>query len=142
MIPAGATVRIHYTLTVGGRLVDTSAGGQPMAYVHGMAQVVPGLEEQVAGMEAGDRRHVSVAPEKGFGAVDPRAFVKVPKRGFVGLKGLEVGIMVRARHGDQEFQAVVAEIADDEVTLDLNHPLAGKTLDFDIELIAIEPPLH
>lgn len=142
MIPAGAKVRIHYTLTVGGRLVDSSTDGEPLAYVHGMGQIVPGLEDEVGAMNPGDRKRVSVAPEKGYGPVDPRAFVKVPKKAFEGVQGLEVGIVVRGRRGDQEFQAVVHELSPEELTLDLNHPLAGKVLDFDIEVLEVEPPRH
>lgn len=140
MIPSGATVRIHYTLTVAGRLVDSSAGGEPLSYVHGRGQIVPGLEEEVGRMTAGDKRRVSVVPEKGYGRVDPQAFVTVPKTSFPKTEGLETGIVVRGRRGDQEFHAVVKELRDDEVVLDLNHPLAGKTLDFEIELVDITPP--
>lgn len=140
MIPSGATVRIHYTLTVGGRLVDSSAGGEPLSYIQGMGQIVPGLEEEVGDMGPGQKKTVSVGPDKGYGDVDPRAFVRVPKSSFRDLQGLEVGIMVRGRKEDQEFSALVTEIGDEDVTLDLNHPLAGKTLDFEIEVVEVKPP--
>jgi FKBP-type peptidyl-prolyl cis-trans isomerase SlyD len=140
MIPSGYTVRIHYTLTVGGRLVDSSAGGEPLSYIHGMGQIVPGLEEQVGTMGAGDKRTVSIGPDKGYGAVDPGAFVKVPREAFKDLEGLEPGVFVRGRRGEKEFSALVAEVGEDSVMLDLNHPLAGKTLDFEIEVVEVRPP--
>jgi FKBP-type peptidyl-prolyl cis-trans isomerase SlyD len=125
---------------VGGRLVDSSAGGEPLSYIHGRGQIVPGLEEEVAGMGPGQKKKVSVDPDRGYGAVDPRAFVRVPKSSFRDLEGLEVGIVVRGRKEDQEFSAVVTEIGEESVTLDLNHPLAGKTLDFEIEVVEVKPP--
>lgn len=140
MIPSGSTVRIHYTLTVAGRLVDTSQGGEPLTYVHGRGQIVPGLEEQLQTLDAGDKRRLSIQPDKGYGAVDPNAFVQVPKSSFRDLEGLEVGIVVRGRKGDQEFVAVVSDVGPEQVTLDLNHPLAGKTLEFDVEVVEVTPP--
>lgn len=136
-IHPGTVVRFHYTLSINGAVIDSSQGRSPLTYIHGTGQLVPGLEQGLEGLNEGDRRHVTVTPERGYGRRDPGALQKVPKEVFVDIEGLRVGAIVSGRTGDLPFQAVVAEIGDDDVTLDLNHPLAGKTLDFDVEIIEI-----
>ncbi len=136
-IHSGSVVKFHYTLTVNGAVVDSSNGRDPLTYIHGSGQLVPGLETELEGLNEGDRRHVTVTPDRGYGQRDPSALQKVPKEVFVGLDGLEVGAIVAGRTGGMPFQAVIVAIEGEDVTLDLNHPLAGKTLDFDIEIVEI-----
>lgn len=137
MIQPGNIVKFHYTLVIEGTLIDSSTGREPLTYIHGTGQIVPGLEDGLEGMDEGSRRHITLTPERGYGPRNPEAIQRIPKDVFVGAEELEVGAVVSGRSGGIPFQAVVAEIGDDFVTLDLNHPLAGKTLDFDIEVVEI-----
>ncbi|MBI4051673.1 MAG: peptidylprolyl isomerase [Elusimicrobia bacterium] len=140
MIESGSTVKIHYTLTVDGSILDTSSGKEPLVYVQGAGQIIPGLEEQLKGMHTGDKAKVTISPEKGYGSIDPKAFQKVPKKAFGNQKELRVGSVVRGQQGGQQFQAVVSAVGDQDITLNLNHPLAGKTLDFEVEVVDIQAP--
>lgn len=137
-IKNGSKVSINYTLKVDGNVVDTSAGREPLTYVHGSGQIIPGLETEITGMEKGDKKSVEVTPEKGYGQRDPRAVQNVPKTAFNEPDKLQVGGVITGEANGQPFQAMVTGISDDEVTLDMNHPLAGKTLNFDIEIVEVE----
>ncbi len=127
MIKEGSKVKFDYTLTVDGKVADTSAGRGPLEYTHGAGHIIPGLEEELTGMKVGDKKTVKVAPEKGYGKVLEEAIRRVPKEAIGGAEHLKVGDMVGA-------SAVVKEITDKEVVLDFNHPLAGKELTFDVEI--------
>ena len=137
MIKKDSKVKLHYTLTVDGNVEDSSEGKEPLGYVHGKGELIPGLEEALEGMKAGDKKQVSVEPEKGYGAHNPNAIQKVPKEAFAGSDELIVGEMVLGNAGGREFQAKIIDINDKEVTLDLNHVLAGKTLEFSVEIVEV-----
>ena len=137
-IQNGSKVTMHYKLTVDGQTVDTSEGKDPLQYVHGQGQIIPGLEKELEGLDKGEKKQVTISPEAGYGPHDPAAIQKVPRSSFADSDGLKVGSKVQGQAGDQAFMAVVTEITTDDVTLDMNHPLAGKTLDFDIEVIEVE----
>ena len=137
MIQKGSQVSIHYTLTVDGKVIDSSVGKQPLTYVQGSGQIIPGLDEEMLGMKAGMKKHVKVPPEKGYGLVDPEAIQKVPKSSFQDAKALKVGMTVNGQSGDHPMQAKVTAISSKYVTLNLNHPLAGKTLNFDVEVVEV-----
>lgn len=137
VIQNGSQVEIHYTLTVDDRVVDSSDGREPLAYVHGEQQIIPGLEEQLEGLNAGDKKAVSVAPERGYGAWDPNGVHKVPRSAFKSPDNVKVGDVVSGQSGDNRFQAQVTEVGSAEITLDLNHPLAGKTLHFEVEVVNV-----
>ena len=139
-IGAGSKVSMQYTLKVDGQVVDSSKGGQPLTYTHGQGQIVPGLEAKLTGRKAGDSFAVIVAPKEGYGEHDPAGLRKVPWAQFGGQrKGLKAGDMVSGQANGRPFQAKIAAVADDGVTLDLNHPLAGKTLEFSIEVVDVKP---
>ena len=140
MVEKGSVVKMHYTLKVDGEVVDTSSGKEPMSFVQGSGQIIPGLEESLSGMKQGEKKNVVIQPEQGYGKKDPEAMQKVPKTAFKDLDKLSVGGMVSGSSGGQVFQAVVAEIGDNEVTLDFNHPLADKTLNFDVEIVEVNKP--
>lgn len=125
MIKEGSKVKFDYTLTVDGKVADTSAGRGPLEYTHGAGHIIPGLEEELTGMKVGDKKTVKVAPE---------AIRRVPKEAIGGAEHLKVGDMVGASNEGHTFRAVVKEITDKEVVLDFNHPLAGKDLTFDVEI--------
>ncbi len=134
----GSTASFHYTLKVDDKIVDSSVGRGPLVYVHGKSQIVPGLEEAMAGLKAGDKKHVTVSADKGYGPIIPDAFQNVPKSSFRNSKNLKVGGTVTGQYGGRPVQATILGMDKKNVVLDLNHPLAGKTLDFDVEVIQVQ----
>jgi FKBP-type peptidyl-prolyl cis-trans isomerase SlyD len=137
MIEKGSKVKIHYKLTVEGEVVDSSEGKPPLEFVQGEGQIISGLEEELEGLKTGDQKEVVVSPQKGYGPSNPEAFQKVPKQAFQGNAELKEGEWVMGNAGGREFRAKISEINDDSVTLDLNHPLAGKSLEFSIEVVEV-----
>ena len=134
MIKEGSKAKFDYTLTVDGKVADTSAGRGPLEYTHGAGMIIPGLEKELAGMKVGDKKTVTVKPEEGSGPVREYAIKRVPKEAISNAGDLKVGDMVGASNGEHTFRAIVKEIGDKEITLDFNHPLAGKELVFDVEI--------
>ena len=134
MIKEGSKVKFDYTLTVEGKITDTSAGRGPLEYTHGAGHIIKGLEKELTGMKVGDKKSVKVAPEEGYGVVREEAIRRIPKTAVNGAEHLKVGDMVGASNAGHTFRAIVKEITDNEVVLDFNHPLAGKELHFDVEI--------
>lgn len=134
MIKEGSKAKFDYTLTVDGKVADTSAGRGPLEYTHGAGMIIPGLEKELAGMKVGDKKTVTVKPEEGYGPVREDAIKRVPKEAISNAGDLKVGDMVGASNGEHTFRAIVKEIGEKEITLDFNHPLAGKELVFDVEI--------
>jgi len=139
-IQEGATVQIEYTLTVEGEQVDSSqVRGVPLSYVHGQGQLISGLEARLQGLSIGDERDFTISPEEGYGSVDPAAFVDVPRGQLPPDVAPEVGMTLRGQSAEgRPFAATVSKIEGESVTLDLNHPLAGKTLEMNIEVIDVK----
>ncbi|MEK7858029.1 MAG: peptidylprolyl isomerase [Elusimicrobiota bacterium] len=137
MIEGGSIVKMHYTLKVDGAVVDSSAGGEPLEFIQGEGQIIPGLERELASANPGDKKIVTVGPEQGYGEARAELVQKVPREAFSQLKDLTVGSVVRGEGPGGVFQASVTELTEAEVTLDLNHPLAGKTLVFDVEVVGV-----
>jgi FKBP-type peptidyl-prolyl cis-trans isomerase SlyD len=133
-IANGNVVGIDYSLHLGdGRVVDASAPGQPLTYLHGEGQIVPGLESALEGLDVGERRQVVVAPGDGYGEHDPRGVQEVPRAAFPPGFEPQVGMELTAEGPDGEaVPFAVREVRPDSVLIDLNHPLAGKTLHFDV----------
>jgi len=136
-IQDGSSVSLHYTLKVDDQVVDSSDGKEPLVYVHGQGQIVPGLEEELAGMSPGEKKQVAVGPEKGYGTQDPEAVRRLPRTAFRNPEKLSVGTLVGGTVKGKQFQARVAAIEDEFITIDLNHPLAGKTLHFAVEVLHV-----
>lgn len=134
MIKEGSKAKFDYTLTVDGKVADTSSGRGPLEYTHGAGMIIPGLEKELLGMKVGDKKTVTVKPEEGYGLVLQEAIKRVPKDAISNANELKVGDMVGASNGGHTFRAVVKEIGEKEITLDFNHPLAGKELVFDVEI--------
>ena len=125
----------NYTLTNdAGEVIDSSEGRSPLAYLHGAGNIVPGLEKQMAGRKAGDRFDVVVAPEDGYGQPNPMLVQTVPREAFQGVDTIEVGMEFQAQTPQGPLSVVVSKVDADNVTVDGNHPLAGKTLHFAIEV--------
>src|SRR3989338_2964885 len=119
----GARVTINYTLTVENKVVDSSAGGKPLTYVQGSGQIVPGLEEQIKGLQQGDKRRIIVSPVKGYGQVDPEAYQNVPKTSFKNGKKLKIGQVVNGQYAGNPVRATIIGMDKKNFVLDLNHPL-------------------
>ncbi len=138
MIQNGSKVSLHYTLTVEGEVVDSSVGEEPLVYLHGEGDVLEGFEEATLGLKPGDKKTFQVSPEKGYGPHDPGAIEVLPRSAFPDPEDIEVGQVLSGEIGGQPFQATIVNLTDQEVTLDLNHPLAGKVLDFEIQVVSVE----
>lgn len=141
-IEAGSKVSLEYTLRdADGKVLDSNKGRDPLTYVQGEQQIVPGLEKALTGMHPGEEKKVVVAPADGYGDVDPTAVAEVPKE-MIPADALQVGTELVARNRDGATRLVrIKEIKDETVIIDLNHPLAGKTLHFDVRVTGVEPPV-
>ena len=135
VIANGKVVSIHYTLKNGaGEVLDSSSGAEPLAYLHGVGNLIPGLEQALDGHTVGDKVDVSVAPEKGYGERHEQLVQQVPRSAFAEVEGLEAGMRFRAEGPDGEQIVTVTAVSEEEVTVDGNHPLAGETLEFAVEV--------
>ena len=129
---------MHYHLTDSEKnVLDSSKGREPLAYIHGLGNIIPGLEKQLTGKEVGDKIAAVVEPAEGYGERDDNLMQKVPKSGFQGDEELVVGMRVQVGTEHGPAIASVAKIEGEDVTLDINHPLAGVTLHFDVEIMDI-----
>lgn len=135
----GLVVGIQYTLKLDdGELVDESVAGEPLLYLHGANNIIPGLEQALTGLAVGDKKSVTVKPDDGYGEYEDEAVETLPRAAFPDDVELEEGLVLAVRDETGEvYEAIVAEFDDNEVTLDFNHPLAGETLNFDVEIVEI-----
>jgi FKBP-type peptidyl-prolyl cis-trans isomerase SlyD len=137
-ISADRVVLIHYTLKDDkGSVIDSSAGGEPLAYIQGHGNLVPGLEKALEGKQDGNTVAVSVAPAEGYGVYDAALIQRVPKRALQGSGEIKKGMQFQARTDDGMRLMTVTAVTGDMVTLDGNHPLADQTLNFDIEIVSV-----
>jgi FKBP-type peptidyl-prolyl cis-trans isomerase SlyD len=137
----GSTVSIEYTLKDdGGQVLDSNKGGPPLVFVQGQRDIIAGLEREMLGLRTGDERQIVVKPEDAYGPVVPNAQAEVPKEA-IPEEGRKIGTTLMARSGGGEARPVVVkEIKETTVVLDLNHPLAGKTLYFDVKVLDVQHP--
>lgn len=141
MIQNGSIVKMHYTLTVEGQVADSSAGGEPLEFEQGKGMIIVGLEEQLLGKKAGEKFSATIAPEKAYGFHNPQAVQAVPREAFgEQAKQFAPGGVISGEMQGQPFQAFIVAVTDTDVTLDLNHPLSGKTLNFEIEVVSVDTP--
>jgi len=137
-ISADKVVLIHYTLKDdGGGVIDSSAGGEPLAYIQGHGNLVAGLEKALEGRQEGSSIAVSVEPAEGYGKHDSGLIQRVPKRSLQGSGEIKKGMQFQGRTGDGMRLFTVTGIVGDMVTLDGNHPLADKTLHFDVQVVSV-----
>jgi FKBP-type peptidyl-prolyl cis-trans isomerase SlyD len=137
-IEDGQVVSMDYTLHVDGEVVDTSNGREPLEFIQGTGNVIPGLERELYGMGIGDSKKVSIAPADAYGELELEAYVDVPRAGFPDNIPLEKGIEINVRdESNHPMSARIDTFTDEIVRLDFNHPLAGKTLDFDVLIVAL-----
>jgi FKBP-type peptidyl-prolyl cis-trans isomerase SlyD len=142
-IEKNRVVTLNYTLRdEQGAVIDTSSGRAPLSYLHGKGNIIPGLEEALAGKAAGDTLDVTVTPERAYGLRDERLVQIVPRARFGEVASLQPGMQVRA-NGPQGARVVtVVRIDRDFVTVDGNHPLAGRTLHFSVEVAEVRKATH
>lgn len=134
----GKKISFDYTLTVDGGVVDTSSGKKPLEYTHGDNSLIPGLTRRMEGMEEGEQRKIEVPAEEGYGPVSKEAFREVPKSQLPQDIDLDPGMMLQAQRPDGSVLPVkIHEVKEGSVVIDLNHPLAGKNLDFDVKIVSI-----
>ncbi len=139
VVKDGSLVSLQYTLTgEDGKTIESNKGKEPLKYTQGQHQIVAGLEREIAGMKVGGEKHVKVKPEDGYGPVNPNLFQEVPKE-KVPPEGLKVGAILSARGPQGQVVPVrIREIKDKTVVVDLNHPMAGKTLVFDVKVLDVQ----
>jgi FKBP-type peptidyl-prolyl cis-trans isomerase SlyD len=132
----GSVVSVDYELRLGdGKVVDASEPGQPLSYIHGEGQIVPGLERALEGLSAGDARSVVVEPGDGYGPRDARGVQEVPRNAFPAEMVPQAGMELMAEGPEGEsVPFVIREVRPETVVIDLNHPLAGETLHFAVTI--------
>jgi FKBP-type peptidyl-prolyl cis-trans isomerase SlyD len=129
-------VTLEYTLTIDGEVVDTSKGAQPIQFIQGQQQIIPGLEKELYGMAVGETKEVVVPPQEGYGDIDPENFAEVPRDQFPPQIPIQPGIQLELTDEQGErVGATIDSIEGDNVRLDFNHPLAGKELHFEVEVV-------
>jgi len=130
-------VSFHYTLTdEQGTVIDKSED-QPLVYLHGASNIIPGLENALLGKVVGDKLTVTVQPADGYGEYQPEMVQDVPRNLFQGVDNIEVGMQFQAQADDGMQVVTVKDVTDEVVIVDGNHPLAGQTLNFDVEIVEI-----
>ena len=143
-VSAGNAVSLEYTLTLDDQSVlESNVGKEPMTYTQGTHEIVLGLETAMEGMKKGERKHIVVTPTDGYGLIDPEAIREVKKE-LIPVAAQKVGAQLQGQAaGGLTAFPIVKEIKEETVVLDFNHPLAGKTLHFDVTVLAItaaQPP--
>ena len=141
-IKDGVVVSLDYTLRLDdGEVIDSSDGNEPLEYLHGYGQIIPGLEKALVGLTVGDSKTVVVPAAEAYGEVDMEAFEIVPRSMFPDDMELEEGLALSLRDAEtnEPFDAAIAEVRETEVMLDFNHPLAGETLHFEVRIPALRP---
>ncbi len=137
-IAQNSVVAFHYTLTNdAGEVLDSSEGREPLTYLHGAGNIIPGLEKQLEGRTTGDKLQAKVAPEEGYGEVQPQLVQEVPRDAFQGVDNVEPGMQFQAQTQGGPLMVTVTQIDGDTVTVDGNHPLAGQSLNFDVEIAEV-----
>jgi len=135
----GKTISMEYTLTLENKeVLDTNVGGEPLTFTQGSHQIIPGLETALTGMKAGESKQVTVVPEQAYGEVKPKALQEVPID-QIPPDARKVGVQLQGKDGQgRTVHPKVAEVKEQVVVLDFNHPLAGKTLYFDVKILDVQ----
>ena len=138
IVSPGNAVSLEYTLTLDDQSVlESNVGKEPLTYTQGAHEIVPGLETALEGMKKGERKHIAVAPADGYGPIDPQAIREVKKE-LIPAAAQKVGAQLQGQAADGSTAfPIVKEIKEGTVVLDFNHPLAGKTLHFDVTVLTI-----
>ncbi|MBW2046811.1 MAG: peptidylprolyl isomerase [Deltaproteobacteria bacterium] len=138
VVEDGRQVSFEYTLTVDKEVVDSTEGKNPLQYTHGKGKIIPGLARQLEGLRVGDKKVITVSPSEAYGNTNPEAFKEIAKASLPPKVEPKVGMHLQmATPQGNAFVVRISEIKDDTAILDLNHPLAGKTLTFDVKIVAV-----
>jgi len=143
VVAESLVVSLDYELKLDNdQIIDYSEENEPLEYLHGYKNIIPGLENELTGMAVGDEKKVTVTPEKGYGLRDPESVAEYPRESFPESLNLEVGepIAMRDSESGESFQAYITEINPERVMLDFNHPLAGETLHFKVKIAGLREP--
>jgi len=131
-------VTMDYVLNVDGELLEKTESNHPVEFIQGLGQIIPGLEREMSGMRIGESKEVSVTPEDGYGVLDEEAYAEIPREEFPEDIPVEQGVAILLRDEDgDEQEAHIVEIEENLVRLNLNHPLAGKDLHFEVKVVAL-----
>jgi FKBP-type peptidyl-prolyl cis-trans isomerase SlyD len=138
-IANNCVVFMNYTLTNDeGQTIDTNVGGEPMPYLHGGNNIVPGLETALDGLDVGETVKVAVQPEEGYGPVVPEAIQTIPLEAFGDGQDIQPGMQFQAQGPEGQIQVItIKEVTDEGILVDGNHPLAGQVLNFDVEIVEV-----
>jgi peptidylprolyl isomerase len=140
VIKKGNMVKMHYNAKIGDRLIDTSRNKNPIEFKVGEGQILQGLDEAVVGLETGDKKTVVVPPEKAYGQRKEELIQKIRRdKSKEPAEGIEEGnvIQFKTKEGKNGY-ATVTKVEEDNITIDLNHPLAGRTINFDLEIVDVK----
>ena len=133
-------VGLAYTLYVENAVEDSAPASAPLEYIHGHGNLIPGLEKELEGMAIGEKKNVTIEPEEAYGEYDPEAVYELERSLFPADFPIEKGRMVPLEDDEgNHLHSYILEWNDDTVTVDLNHPMAGKTLTFDCEIVTLRP---
>lgn len=139
-IKKGDLVKVNYTGKLpDGTVFDSSKGREPLEFVVGSGSIIPGFEEAIIGKEPGDKVSVSIKPKDAYGEVDPELIFTVSKAQIPDDIPQKIGTPLQLSNEQGKMDAVITEVGPDEITLDANHPLAGKDLIFDIDVVDVKP---
>jgi FKBP-type peptidyl-prolyl cis-trans isomerase SlyD len=138
-VQEGSLVSIEYTLTdESGAVLDSNVGKEPLTFIHGAGQIVSGLERELVGLKVGDHKKVQVKPEDGYGLIDQKALQEIPRE-MIPADAQKPGTMLMSKAQDGRAIPIrVHEVKEKTVVVDFNHPLAGKTLNFDVKIKDIQ----
>ena len=139
VVSEGKSVKVQYTLKVDGKVLETSVGRGPLQFTAGSHQIIPGFEKAVMGMKVGQKKSFSVSPAEGYGLEDPKAIKSIPKKQIPPDIKPRAGMILdtKGKNG-QRVPVKVVEVKNEVVVINFNHPLAGKTLKYDIEVLEIK----
>jgi len=133
-----SVVKVNYTLTVDGKVIDQSKEDAPLEVNMGSGKIIPGFEKAIMGMKVGQKKSFEVAPADAYGEVNPDAIKTIPKDKLPKDIELKPGKVLVAKSADGRVaRGVIIKVEDDDIVMNFNHPLAGKTLHFDVEIVSI-----
>ncbi len=129
---------INYTLTnAENKILDTSEGREPLMYIHGKGNLIPGLEKALEGKKVGDKLKVTIQPEEAYGTRNEQLVQVIPRSSFQGVEDIQPGMQFQANVQGHTQIIVVTKVEGDNITTDANHPLAGEELTFEVEVMEV-----
>ena len=135
----GEKVTFHFTLTVDEKVIQTSEGKEPMSYTQGSGQIIPGLAAEIESLNEGEEKTIKVSSENAYGKVNQDAFKELPKSSLPEGLVPEADMMLQINTPEgQTIPARISEVKEESIVIDMNHPLAGKDLQFDVKVVSIE----